>query len=108
MNKKETKDRTAILGKALRIARLSKGYTAQNLGYKSGHGQSHIYALEKGSYSPRFETLDTLCEAMDTDMWQLCMVYECLMRGVMIPGLMPEFEHNTREALKSLRTEVRQ
>jgi len=59
------------IGEKIRTMRRQKGFTQLALAEKSGVAQSTLSYIEKGAKTPRFETLQALCSAMDITLFEL-------------------------------------
>lgn len=56
--------------KAIRRARLSKGYSVAELAEIAGVGRATLYFLESGQRVPRMRTVRVLAEALDVPVTQ--------------------------------------
>ena len=59
------KDQRKTLGKVLKEIREKSGFTQETLAYESGLDRSYISLVERGESSPTFDTLCSLCKALD-------------------------------------------
>jgi transcriptional regulator with XRE-family HTH domain len=59
------------IGEKIRFMRKQKNMAQYALAKKAGISQSTLSYIEKGSKVPRFETLQTLCRALDTTILEL-------------------------------------
>jgi Zn-dependent peptidase ImmA (M78 family)/DNA-binding XRE family transcriptional regulator len=61
------KNSPKFLGDKLRLARLLKGYTQQQLGEYVSTTRQYIHQLESGSRQPAEDVLNALCEVLDVE-----------------------------------------
>jgi len=54
-----------VLGKVLRDIREQSGFTQETLAFESEVDRSFISLIERGESSPTFDTLCSLCKALD-------------------------------------------
>lgn len=59
------KNERKALGKVLKSIRKQSGFTQESLAYESDVDRSFISLIELGESSPSFDTLCSLCKALD-------------------------------------------
>jgi len=78
---RRTTSRTAevCFGNALRELRAARGFTQEELAFKSGYHLTYIGQLERGTKSPSLRTIMSLAEALKTHGSELLVRVESLM-----------------------------
>jgi transcriptional regulator with XRE-family HTH domain len=61
----------AAFGRALRSARMERGFSQEALGFACGRHRTYVSALERGTSSPTLQTVVRLARALGVDAAEL-------------------------------------
>ncbi len=64
-------DLQSMVGRRIRDRRMKKGWTQEELAWRSGLNRTHLYRLEKGLQSMTLVTLKTIADTLEVRVVQL-------------------------------------
>ncbi len=61
----------AVFGRRVRVLRLAKRMTQEELGHSAGIDYKHLSAIERGAKTPSFDAIEKLARALNVEFWHL-------------------------------------